>query len=533
MIALDRTSVILDIRDNGPYIQARATAFNVKFAPGIGRIGQPDHRGVTQAGIRPGPRTSCRERLRGIDGGFRGTMRNRGFMLMALLLVSVPAAGQSKPEKKVTFSKDVAPILYQYCVVCHHENDIAPMALVTYKEARSWAAAIRQAVLQRTMPPWHADPSAGHFINDPRLTEAEIATIDQWVRQGAPEGHAKDLPRAPSFQVGWHINPDVVLTIPETPVASANQDEYEYIYVPTNFTEDKWVQAAEVLPGDRRVVHHATVSVVNAEKVPELRANHTVATGGSGASENKYYYRTGKVLHLKPEVAVLDDGCSAPEGGGFPGETSGSAERVPAIYLPGHLAETRPAGYALRIPAGSYLQFQVHYSNRLGETVTDRTSVGFVFAKEPVKHELAQYEIWNNLFRIPPQEASHRVTSCFTLPQDVIAVAYTAHMHYRGKSMTTEAFYPDGRHEVLYNVPAYDFRWQETYFLKQPLTLPKGTKLVTTAYFDNSANNPLNPDPSKAIRWGEPSNEEMMGFWLAFADPRPVDQKTEVAQAKP
>jgi hypothetical protein len=142
---------------------------------------------------------------------------------------------------------------------------------------------------------------------------------------------------------------------------------------------------------------------------------------------------------------------------------------------------------------------------------------------------VAQYEIWNNWFLIPPGDGNHKVTSCYTLPKDVLAVAYTAHMHFRGKSMTTEAIFPDGHHEVLFNVPKYDFRWQETYFLKHQFVLPKGTKLVTTAYFDNSANNPLNPDPSKSIRWGEPSTEEMMGFWLAYADLQPIAGNTETA----
>jgi hypothetical protein len=160
----------------------------------------------------------------------------------------------------------------------------------------------------------------------------------------------------------------------------------------------------------------------------------------------------------------------------MPGMASGYLNIVPGIYLPGHLAETRPPGFALRIPAGSYLQFQVHYSNHTGDDVKDRTSIGLVFAKEPVKHEIAQYEIWNDLFLIPPNDANHRVTSCYTLPEDVTALAYTAHMHFRGKSMTTEAIYADGHHEVLLNVPHYDFRWQETYFLKHQFLLPKGAR---------------------------------------------------------
>ncbi len=436
-----------------------------------------------------------------------------------------PSPANPGPPKEVTYNRDVAPILYKNCVICHRPNDIASMSLMTYKDTRPWTRSIREAVVQRKMPPWHADPNVGEFLNDPRLSAADIATIDAWVRTGAREGDPKDLTPAPVFPEGWHIKPDMVFTIPEFTVPGASQDDYEYIYVPTNFTEDKWVQAAEVLPGDRRVVHHATVSVIVADDVAKEVAEH----GKADAGVDKYHYRTGKVLHLRADAPVIDDGCSSPFGGGVPPHPSGMLNIVPGIYLPGHLAETRPPGFALRIPAGAYLQFQVHYSNHTGEDVKDRTSIGLVFAREPVKHEISQYEIWNNMFLIPPNDPNHRVTSCFTLPKDVTALAYTAHMHFRGKSMTTEAIYPDGHHEVILNIPHYDFRWQETYFLKHQFLMPKGTKLVTTAYFDNSFDNAQNPDPSKALRWGEPSDEEMMGFWLQFADPKLVDEKT-VAQ---
>ncbi len=430
------------------------------------------------------------------------------------------------PQKEITYSKDVAPILYKNCVMCHRPNDIAPMSLLTYEEVLPFAGLIRQSVDQRKMPPWHADPSVGEFMNDARLGDADIAIIDEWVKGGMKKGDPKDTPPAPVFEPGWHIKSDVIFTIPEFLVPKTAQDDYEYIYVPTNFTEDKWIQAGEVLPGDRRVVHHATVSVIDQAEYAKHLAEHAKENAGV----DEYHYRTGKVLHLRPDAPVIDDGCSAPDGGGNPGHSSGYWNVVPAIYLPGHMPEVRPPGYALRIPAGAYLQFQVHYSNHHGLDVKDRTSVGLVFAKEPVEHEVAQYEIWNNMFRIPPNDGSHRVTSCFTLPKDVIAVAYTAHMHFRGKSMTTKAIYPDGREEALLDVPRYDFRWQETYFLKKQFLLPKGTKLMTVAYFDNSKNNPLNPDPSKAVRWGEPSDEEMMGFWLQFADPQVVTAKAAAAQ---
>jgi hypothetical protein len=431
----------------------------------------------------------------------------------------------SRPE--ITYNKDVAPILQKHCTTCHRPNDIAPMSLMTYDEVLPFARMLRETVILRKMPPWHADAAFGEFINDARLSEAEIATIDAWVKNGTKRGEAEaSSPDPVPFTAGWHIKPDVVLTIPEFLVPKTAQDDYEYIYVPTNFTEDKWIQAAEVLPGDRRAVHHATVSVIDKAELAKHLEQHAKANAG----EDQYHYRTGKVLHLRPEAPVIDDGCSAPDGGGIPGEPSGYINIVPAIYLPGHLAETRPPGYALRIPAGSYLQFQIHYSNHHGLDLKDRTSIGLVFAREPVQHEIGQYEIWNNMFLIPANDGSHRVTSCFILPKDVMAVAYTAHMHFRGKSMLTKAVYPDGREEVLLYVPNYDFRWQETYFLKKQFLLPKGTKLMTIAYFDNSKVNFQNPDPSKALRWGEPSDEEMMGFWLQFADPQVVAEKTSLTQ---
>ena len=441
----------------------------------------------------------------------------------------IAGAGQENATvatPEVTYNKDVAPILQKHCVACHRPNDIAPMSLMTYEEALPFARTMRESVVQRKMPPWHADPAFGEFTNDARLTNQEIATIDAWVKNGTKRGQTEAPSPGPVLTPGWHIKPDVVLTVPEFLVSKTAQDDYEYIYVPTNFTEDKWIQAAEVLPGDRRVVHHATVSVIDASEVVKHLEQHAKANEG----EDQYHYRTGKVLHLRPDAPVIDDGCAAADGGGVPGTPSGYLNIVPAIYLPGHLAEARPPGYALRIPAGGYLQFQIHYSNHHGLDVKDRTSIGLVFAREPVQHEIGQYEIWNNMFLIPANDDNHRVTSCFFLPKDVIAVAYTAHMHSRGKNMLTKAIYPDGREEVLLYVPHYDFRWQETYFLKKQFLLPKGTKLMTVAYFDNSKNNFQNPDPSKTVRWGEPSDEEMMGFWLQFADPQVVSEKAAASQ---
>ena len=413
---------------------------------------------------------------------------------------------------RVTYASDVAPILNQHCVVCHRPNDVAPMSLQSYKEARPWAAAIREAVASRKMPPWHGDPKLHNFSNDARLSDSEIKTLVSWAATGAEEGDVQLTPATATFPTGWHIHPDAVLSLPQEQFIGANaEDAYEYIHVPTHFSEDKWVQVAEVLPGDRRIVHHATVSIWEPPADSKTDANST-------KPQVEYRYRTGKVNHIRPEIPVVDDGCASPSGGDWPDNEVKPGVFV-AIFLPGHVPEVRPEGYAIRIPKDAILEFQIHYSNRTGQARTDRTSVGLVFAKWPVTHPVEQYEIWNNLFALPPGDANHRVTSCYTLDRNVLALAYTAHMHFRGKSFQTEAKFPDGHHELLFAVPEYDFHWQETYMLKQPRLLPKGTQLRSTAVFDNSVNNPANPDPTRLIRWGEPSNEEMMGFWLAFTDP--------------
>src|SRR5713226_10150654 len=314
-------------------------------------------------------------------------------ILLYVGLCGIALAGlrdDPSPKTEITYNKDVAPILNRHCVACHRPNDIAPMSLMSYEEVLPFAWIMRESVVQRKMPPWHADPAFGEFSNDTRLSDEEIAIIDAWVKNGIKRGEPEASSAAPVLTQGWHIKPDVVLTVPEFLVSKTAQDDYEYIYVSTNFTEDKWIQAAEVLPGDRRVVHHATVSVIDQAEVAKHLEKHAKDTAG----EDKYHYRTGQVLHLRPAAPVIDDGCSAPDGGGIPGESSGYLNIVPAIYLPGHLAETRPPGYAVRIPAGSSLQFQIHYSNHHGLDVKDRTSIGMVFARDPVQHKIGQYEIW-------------------------------------------------------------------------------------------------------------------------------------------
>ena len=435
---------------------------------------------------------------------------------MRFAMLSFALCGMSLASAtEVTFTRDVAPIFYKRCVMCHHANDIAPMPLLTFEQARPWAKAILEAVRTRSMPPWHADPHFGEFANDRRLTDAEIATIQAWVAGGAHEGNPKDMPPAPRFTDGWRIGtPDVIIPIPNDYIVKVNAaDAYLYFTVPTHFTNDTWVTAVELKPGNRRVVHHAHVFL---EEPPQPKP----ANEPKEPEHAPFTIEDGQVHHVNPALPVVDDGCSSPDGGDWPGGHPSEDGAMLGSYLPGKDPDIFPAGYARLIPGGSSLTFQIHYNAQAIKTdQIDRTSVGFLIAKTPPKQRLRRLDIHNFLFLIPPGDPGHRVTACYTFPEDVNLMSYTAHMHLRGKDMKFDAVHPDGRRETLFSVPKYDFNWQTEYQLAKPVAIEKGTKIIITAHFDNSPNNRFNPDPSKAIRWGEPSTEEMMDGWFEYVLP--------------
>lgn len=440
--------------------------------------------------------------------------------LFAAVLAVPLALCAAKSGGDVTFSRDVAPILYRHCASCHHPNDIAPMSLLSYKEARPWAAAIREAVLTHKMPPWKADPHYGKWSNDPTLSQAEIETIKAWVEGGAPEGDPRAAPPAPVFSDGWRIGkPDVILTIPERRLEAAGPDEYTYVTVPTNFTEDKWIVAAELRPGNRKVVHHAHVFVVEPEQNDSTKEKPKDPAVEYGKSLR---VREGTLEFIRPDAPVINDGCAIDDNGVFPGNKQNDLETLLSSYLPGREPDVYPEGTARRIPAGSKVSFQIHYSRTTGKTETDATSVGLKLASEPPKQIARRIDLSNHLFLIPAGSPSQEVTECHTFTKDMYVTSLTPHMHYRGKSMRIEAFYPDKRVETLLLVPAYNFNWQITYRAAKPIFLPKGARLKITAHFDNSPNNPLNPDPRKVIRWGSSSEVEMMDGWVEYVDQPPA-----------
>lgn len=372
------------------------------------------------------------------------------------------ANGPKSAAKDVTFSKDVAPIFYRTCSECHRAGEVAPFSVMSYKEIRPWAKSIREKVISREMPPWHADPKHGDFINDRRLTQAEIDTITAWVDGGAREGNPKDMPKAPTFVEGWSIGqPDQTFSIPEQSVPAEGVVKYQYLTVPTNFTEDMWVTAAEIRSTGRAAVHHVIVFI--------QEPNNKARTEGN----------------------------------------------LLAGFAPGEQPTRFPAGYAKKVPAGSKLMFQMHYTPN-GTATKDVTTIGLRYAKEPPKHQIFTRPVLNTGFVIPAGADNHEVKSAYTFKEGAHIVSLMPHMHLRGKDFEVKAVFPDGSSKVLLSVPRYDFNWQTYYVPRVPVALPAGTKIECTAHFDNSTNNKFNPDASKDVRWGEQTWEEMMIGWLSY-----------------
>jgi mono/diheme cytochrome c family protein len=446
-------------------------------------------------------------------------------ILAAAFFVSPLSGGGSlaKSGASVTFNKDVAPILFKSCVECHRPGEAAPMSLLSYKEARPWARSIREKVVSREMPPWHADPRVGQFSNNPRLKQAEIDAITAWVDGGAKEGDPRDLPPAPKFVEGWRIGrPDLILEMPEEFTLEADgTDEYHHFVIDTGFTEDKYVQIAEVRPGNRRIVHHINALILppppgaQSWKAPPKEMIEKWVAGRDPILQSERYLR-----RLKPNVPVHDDGCQLPSGGSG-NQLDGSGEFYDGMILTEFLPGMKPAiwepGTAKKIPAGSKIGLEIHYAKTTGKAEKDRTTVGLVFAKQPPQKELHTRMIQNLYFRIPPGAENHRVTACWTAPQDIHLVNAMPHMHNRGSAMEIKVVYPDGHSEVLLNVPRYFFSWQTSYNFKQPVAIPKGARFIVTGGFDNSAKNKNNPDPTQTVRFGEPTYDEMMIGWIEYS----------------
>lgn len=387
---------------------------------------------------------------------------------------------QVQPKGDVTYTRHIAKVLDEHCVSCHRPGEIGPFGLSDYEEAAGWADMIREVVSQGRMPPWSANPAVGQFRNDPRLSKTEIELINSWVDNGCPKGDPMDLPKPRERVEGWQISkPDQVVRMPRPyTVAAEGVLPYQRFSIDPGWKRDKWIRAAEVRPGSRAVVHHILVSVI-----PPL--THWLQRRGAGGPTQLTSYVPGSVPH---------------------------------IYEP---------GFAVYAPAGSQLLFEIHYTPN-GVAQDDQSSLGLVFADPTtVKRRVLWQAAENRQFTIPPNAKNHELESRHRFTEDELLLSMSPHMHMRGRAFQYEAQYPDGKRELLLDVPRYDFNWQLRYDLTEPERMPAGTTLVCKGRFDNSADNPANPDPNATLHFGWQSSDEMMtGFFVTV----PVDEEAPDGQ---
>lgn len=382
---------------------------------------------------------------------------------------------------KLTYHRDVSRILQQNCVECHHEGGLAPFALDDPQEVLDRAKTIRRVIEDGTMPPWFAKPLQGDkatpWANDRSLSSKDRNDLLSWMNSAdKPMGDAADAPAALVFdKEGWkHGKPDLELTFAQPiSIKAEGQMPYQYVTVDTMLTEDRWIQGYQIIPGDSGVVHHVLVFVIDPKSNEKIRAH----------------------------------------------------EGFFAAYVPGFGAEMHPPGFAKRLPADSKLRFQMHYTPN-GKATSDSTRIGFYFAKSPPVNEVKVASVSNNRFLIPPGAPNHEVVAQRATPADMTLLSFLPHMHVRGKSFRYEIDQPAGT-RVLLDIPRYDFNWQLQYRLKEPLHLPRGTVVRGVAHYDNSPGNKANPDPTKAVRWGDQTDEEMMIGYIEYYTP--IDKTTAAA----
>jgi hypothetical protein len=428
-----------------------------------------------------------------------------GSLAFALPQTQVPGS-HGETIRTPTFYRDVLRILQAHCQECHRAQGIAPMAFETYEQTRSYAEAIHLATQSKAMPPWFADSHVGKFSNDPSLSNKEITTLAEWSASRARAGERQDAPAARSWAAGWTIpEPDTVLSMPQAvPLPASGDIAYTYEIVPTHFAEGRWVQMAEILPSQRANVHHAVVYVRPPDSAWLRHA--PVGTPFTAASLTDPQERAG---------AMWTD------------------SDILLVYAPGSSPDNWPATMAKFIPAGSDLVFQMHYTSN-GKAVSDRTKVGLRFSKEPPPQRVLTLQLTNDHFVIPPGAPDYRVEARGTLPKEATLLSFFPHMHLRGKRFEYNLIHHGPVVADQNNAPAepsaavsaepllrvnYHFHWQMSYRLAKPLHLPAGTELQAVAWFDNSRDNPHNPDPDSAVRWGEQTYDEMMvGFFDVAVD---------------
>ncbi len=420
--------------------------------------------------------------------------------LSGVALVGIAIARHQEPlvaqDTAPTFTKDVAPILYKNCTTCHRPGGLGPFSLMDYDSAKANVDDIRDAVRSGFMPPWHAEGPHGTFSNDRRLSDLEKSTLVRWIDAGAKKGDEKKATPKPVYATGWEIGtPDAIVSMPEDfTVPASGTVEYQYFEIPTNFTEDKWVSAIEFMPGAREVVHHVLVYA----KVPAPANAAPAAPRPAGTPAPRPLF-VRKPQYDSPEDPPRQDLRHGPprQLGVLIGSTA-----------PGTNVMTLPAGTAVRVRAGTVLTFQMHYTAH-GHEMKDRTSVGFRFAPGMPDEEMRMGAYINGAFTLPAGQKNIAVTADLEPTEPIKIWGLLPHTHLRGTRWKYTLEKPDGTSQLVLDVPRYDFNWQTYYFFKNPIDIPAGGKLVSTAWYDNSATNKHNPDASKDVKWGDQTWEEM------------------------
>ncbi len=388
---------------------------------------------------------------------------------------------ESRLPSEVTYSEHVASILQSNCQTCHRHGEVAPFTLTDYGDAKAWATEIAVYTESRLMPPWKPAPGYGHFKNERRLTDTEIELIARWVDAGAPLGDPNVVPTAPEFHDNWALGePDWVFEMPvEYEIDAEGEDEYRQFIIPTNFETDMYIQAVDVQPGNRKTVHHV---------IPYLDVNG--------------------------EARKLD--AQDPKPGYVVGGTGPGFDAVGSLggWAPGVTPSVLPEGVGYLLPKGADIVMQVHYY-RTGHVEYDRSRLGLYFSKTPNTVKLHIGSATNSKFVIPPGEAWYEVLASQKVKEDVYILGTLPHMHLLGRDMRLVATTPEGEAHDLIWIKDWDFNWQDTYHYQTPLFFPAGTSIDLIAHFDNSAENPANPnDPPIPVGWGEKTTDEMcIGFF--------------------
>ncbi|HKE83815.1 MAG TPA: hypothetical protein VKB50_08680 [Vicinamibacterales bacterium] len=439
--------------------------------------------------------------------------------VIAIVSVAAWSTRTSGADTPVTFNRDVLPILQKNCQSCHRPGQIAPMSLLTFRDARPWARSMKTKVESRQMPPWFADPKHGQFANDRSLSQRDIDVISRWADSGALEGDPKDAPPAIEWPAdGWQIKPDIVVRGPEFRVpAHTKNDVVEWITytIPSGFTKDTWITSLEIKPSVIAVTHHICFTF----QAHRPTTKYYVANWSESQRDDEGTAINNSTPGIRPAPGAASGRQAGTDvGGGF------------NCYVPGRVADDyRPFGAGKLIPAGSDISFQVHYTP-IGKEVVDRPLIGFTVAEQAPAKRWMSYGIVGGGpdFAIPPNEPNYK-SPPFDLEftADAELVELMPHMHVRGKDMTYHLVYPDGRDEIVLSVPKYDFNWQLLYQPTKPLRVPKGTKMYVDAHYDNSASNRANPNPNRTVHLGRMTWEEMMAPFFgvlidATTDPNSV-----------